>query len=80
MAFEWALADVGLTRPFAKSLFALTCVGSLYDDGFDDPALAERVLLAISTSRSLSVEIKGAAADVAKLYPLTLPESPRRVA
>lgn len=49
---------------------AVTCVGSLYNDGFAHPELARRVVRAMSTSRSLSLGIGTSAEEVGRLYDL----------
>ncbi|GGE98152.1 hypothetical protein [Sphingomonas prati] len=68
--FQWAMEEVGLTAPFAKGIMAVTCVGSLYDDGFAAPELAARVVEAMRTSRSLSLGIGSSAEEVSRLYQL----------
>lgn len=68
--FQWALEEVGLIAPFAKSIMALTCIASLYDDGFEDRVLANRVVNALVTSKSLSLGIGSSATEVAALYDL----------
>lgn len=68
--FQWAMEEVGLISPLAKDIMAITCVGSLYDDGFTNPALARRVVDAMRTSRSLSMGIGSSAEAVGRLYDL----------
>lgn len=70
ISFQWAMEEVGLIPPLAKDIMAVTCVGSLYNDGFVDPDLASRVVVAMSTSGSLSSGIPSSAADVGRLYEL----------
>lgn len=45
MPFQWRKEeDAGLTPPYSKSIMALTAIGYLYKDGFDDDGeLARRV-------------------------------------
>lgn len=63
--------DADLSAPFAKSIMALTAIGSLYNDGFEDNRdLAERAIAAFVGSSSLSGGVKSAAADVARFYDL----------
>jgi hypothetical protein len=68
--FQWAMEETGLVAPLAKDIMAVTCVGSLYNDGFADPELARRVVRAMSTSRSLSLGIGSSAEEVGRLYDL----------
>lgn len=68
--FQWAVEEEGLTPPLAKGIMAVTCVGSLYQDGFADPDLARRVVAAMATSGSLSAGIGASAAEVGRLYDL----------
>uniref|UniRef100_UPI0035CA2FB1 hypothetical protein n=1 Tax=uncultured Sphingomonas sp. TaxID=158754 RepID=UPI0035CA2FB1 len=70
MSFQWAVEEVGLTSPFAKEIMAVTCIGSLYEDGFADRALAERAVRAMITSKSLSMGIPSSAEEVRRLYDL----------
>lgn len=70
VAFQWAMEDVGLIPPLAKSIMAVTCVGSLYQDGFADRHLAERVVEAMRTSKSLSHGIPTDAEELGRLYDL----------
>ena len=67
--FQWKVEEVGLIQPFAKQIFLLTCVGSLYNDGFEDEGLPRRVIEAARTS-SMSSEIANAADNVAQMYGL----------
>ncbi|MGO7955550.1 hypothetical protein [Rhizobium leguminosarum] len=70
-SFQWAMEDVGLEKPFAKSIMALTCIGSLYRDGFEDRAdLAQRLASIFVNSRDLSLSARGPATQVAALYSL----------
>lgn len=63
--------EAGLTPPFAKSIMALTAIGHLYRDGFeDDGDLAKRVIAAFVVSSTLSGGVKTSARDVADLYDL----------
>jgi hypothetical protein len=68
--FQWEVEKAGLVAPLAKSVMAVTCIGSLYNDGFDDPELAKRVVRAMSSSRRLSLGIGGDADEVGKMYDL----------
>lgn len=68
--FQWAMEEVGLIPPFAKAIMALTCIGSLYEDGFANPALAERVVRVMGSSKSLSVGIPSSAEEAGRLYNL----------
>ena len=70
MRFQWAVEKAGLTSPFAKSIMALTCVASMYNDGFEDQGLAKRVIAAMVRSKSLSLGIGSSAKEVAVLYDL----------
>lgn len=73
--FVWRIeSDAGLVPPFAKSIMALTAIGSLYRAGFEDNRdLAERVIEAFVGSSSLSIDVKAAARDVAQMYSLDRP-------
>ncbi|MVA12971.1 hypothetical protein GOZ78_23490 [Agrobacterium vitis] len=68
--FQWAMEEAGLIPPFAKAIMAITCVGSLYEDGFADRSLAERVVRVMSSSKSLSIGIPSSAEEVGRLYDL----------
>ncbi len=71
LRFQWEMEEkAGLTPPFAKSIMALTAVGALYKDGFEDEAFARRVLDRFVGSTSLSVDVKSAAREAARLYSL----------
>ncbi len=72
MPFQWRMEEeAGLSAPFAKTIMALTAIGSLYQDGFDDNRdLAGRVIAAFVGSSSLSSDVKTSASDVARLYDL----------
>lgn len=70
IAFQWAMEKVGLIPPLAKSIMAVTCVGSLYEDGFADRDLAERVVRVMRSSTSLSLGIPRSAEEVGRLYDL----------
>ena len=70
VSFQWAVEEVGLRSPFAKEIMAVTCIGSLYQDGFADLALAERAVRAMTTSKSLSMGIPNSAEEVRQLYDL----------
>jgi len=70
LPFQWEVEKVGLVAPLAKSIMAVTCIGSLYNDGFDDPELARRVVRAMSSSRRLSLGIGSDAIKVGKMYDL----------
>ncbi len=68
--FQWAVEKAGLKPPFAKSILVLTCIASLYNDGFENPEFAKRVLKAVKTSTTLSIEVKGSAKHVEAFYSL----------
>ena len=70
MAFQWKMEEVGLEKPLAKDLMALTCIGSLYNDGFDDRSLAVRVINILENNRSISLSVRGPATEVKALYGL----------
>ena len=72
MPFQWSMEkDAGLTAPFAKSIMALTAIGHLYNDGFEDGGdLARRVIAAFVGSSTLSGGVKETADDVAERYDL----------
>lgn len=70
IAFQWAVEEVGMLAPHAKSIMAVTAIGTLYNDGFEDEALARRVIAAFLGSSSLSTGVIGAAREVAHLYRL----------
>jgi hypothetical protein len=70
ISFQWAMEEVGLLPPLAKQIMAVTCVGSLYEDGFADRELAKRVAQAMITSKSLSLGIASSAEEVARFYDL----------
>jgi len=72
MPFQWKLEkEAGLLAPFAKSIMALTAIGALYRDGFEDEGFAKRVLRCFRTSTTLSGGVKSAAKDVAEMYSLS---------
>jgi len=68
---DWALFSFkrlfGDDYPFAKEMMPVTCLGALYNDGFEDEALAMRVVAAFEQS-SLPSEVKGAYLRDAKKY------------
>lgn len=71
MPFQWRLEkEAGLAAPFAKSIMALTAIGALYRDGFEDEKLAKRVVQIFITSSTLSGGVKSAAKEVAAMYGL----------
>jgi hypothetical protein len=70
-SFQWAMEEVGLIPPFAKSIMALTCVCALYEDGFEDREYAKRVIDAFKSSKSLSLGIGSSAEEVERLYGLS---------
>lgn len=70
VAFQWAMEETGLNSPLAKGIMAVTCIGSLYQDGFADRALASRVIRAMRSSKSLSGGIPRSAEEVGSLYDL----------
>ena len=73
LKFQWAMEnEAGLVAPFAKSIMALTAIGSLYSDGFEDQFFANRVVRRFIESTSLSLGVKSAAKDVARMYDLEL--------
>lgn len=69
-SFQWAVEKSGLTAPFAKGIMALTCIASLYHDGFEDQDLAARAIKAMMDSKMLSTGIGSSAKEVAVLYGL----------
>jgi hypothetical protein len=72
MPFQWLMEkEAGLSPPLAKSIMALTAIGHLYQDGFEDSGdLARRVIAGFAGSSTLSGGVKSAAVDVADLYDL----------
>lgn len=70
-SFEWKMNETaGLTRPFAKSIMAITAIGALYRDGFEDEDFARRVVQCFIGSDRLSVDVKSQAARVKTMYGL----------
>jgi hypothetical protein len=69
--FQWQMEkDAGMTPPLSKSIMALTAIGSLYSDGFEDKDLARRVVDCFIKSNNLSIDVKSAAKKVKNMYGL----------
>ncbi|MBI0435777.1 MULTISPECIES: hypothetical protein [Acetobacterales] len=69
-SFEWRMSDVGVSRPSAKSIMAVTAIGALYRDGFEDEEFAKRVIRSFVASSRLSLEVKASARDTMTMYSL----------
>lgn len=72
ISFQWEMEKkADLVPPFAKSIMPLTAIGALYQDGFENPDFAKRVVKAFVNSKTLSIEVKSGAEKVAEMYYLT---------
>ena len=72
ISFQWEMEKkADLVPPFAKSIMPLTAIGALYQDGFENPDFAKRVVKAFVNSKTLSIEVKSGAERVAEMYYLT---------